>query len=45
MAVSLSRERVRRAEIGLDLLHRYYPDAVASKLGATGLALPEPVQN
>ena len=42
VAVALSRERVRRAEIGLDLLRRFYPDAVGSKLGATGLALPEP---
>jgi hypothetical protein len=42
VAVALSRERVRRAEIGLDMLRRFYPDAVGSKLGATGLALPEP---
>ena len=42
VAVSLSRERVRRAEIGLDFLRRFYPEAVGSKLGATGLAVPEP---
>jgi hypothetical protein len=41
VAVALSRERVRRARIGLDLLARYYPDAVQSKVGAPGLALPE----
>lgn len=45
VAVALSRERVRRAEIGLDMLHRFYPDAVGSKLGATGLALPEPADS
>jgi hypothetical protein len=40
--VALSRERVRRAEIGLTHLRRYYPDAVTSELGATGLAIPQP---
>ena len=39
-ALALSRERVRRAKIGLDLLARYYPDAAQSQLGAPGLALP-----
>jgi hypothetical protein len=39
-AIALGRERVRRARIGLDLLHRYYPDAVTSELAAEGLALP-----
>ena len=38
--IALSKERVRRAEIGLDLLHRYYPEATQSELGAAGLALP-----
>lgn len=38
--IALSRERVRRAEIGLDMLRRYYPDATQSELGAQGLALP-----
>jgi hypothetical protein len=28
--LALSRERVRRAEIGLGILHRYYPDSVPS---------------
>jgi len=39
-AIALSRERVRRARIGLDLLHRYSPDASASRLPAPGLAVP-----
>jgi hypothetical protein len=39
-AVALSRERVRRARIGLDLLHRYYPEAAGSGLPAPGLAVP-----
>jgi hypothetical protein len=41
-AIALGRERVRRARIGLDLLARYAPDAVASTLPAEGLAVPEP---
>ncbi len=39
-AISLTRERVRRAKIGLDLLQRYYPEATTSSPGAQGLALP-----
>jgi hypothetical protein len=38
--IALSRERVRRAEIGLDHLRRYYPEAVMSQRGASGLAVP-----
>jgi hypothetical protein len=38
--IALSRERVRRAEIGIDHLCRYYPDAITSELGAAGLAVP-----
>jgi hypothetical protein len=38
--VALSRERVRRARLGLELLGRELPEAVASELGAEGLALP-----
>ena len=38
--VALSRERVRRARLGLELLERESPDAVTSELGAAGLALP-----
>jgi hypothetical protein len=40
LAVQLGRARVRRAAIGPALLHRYYPDAVGSRPGAAGLALP-----
>jgi hypothetical protein len=40
VAVALSRERVRRAKIGMDILQRYYPEAVTSVPGAQGLALP-----
>ncbi len=39
-AVALSRERVRRASLGLDLLRRYAPDAIGSRLPAAGLAVP-----
>jgi hypothetical protein len=39
-AIALGRERVRRAQIGLDLLRRLAPDAKASDLPATGLAVP-----
>jgi hypothetical protein len=38
--VALGRERVRRAEIGLDHLRRYGPDAVVSETGAAGLGIP-----
>jgi len=40
VSLALSRERVRRAKIGLDLLARYYPDASQSQPGAPGLAIP-----
>ena len=39
--IALSRERVRRAEIGMDHLRRYYPEAITSELGAPGLATPQ----
>jgi len=39
-AIALTRERVRRAKIGLDLLKRYYPEATISLPGAQGLAVP-----
>ncbi|WP_199429383.1 U32 family peptidase [Qaidamihabitans albus] len=39
-AVSLGRERVRRAEIGLEMLARYAPEAVGSLLPADDLAVP-----
>jgi len=40
MVIALSRERVRRAEIGLAHLRRYSPDAITSELGAPGLGVP-----
>lgn len=40
MSALLSRERVRRARLGLDLLARYYPEAQQSEPGAQGLAFP-----
>jgi Peptidase family U32 len=39
--VALSRERVRRARLGLELLERELPEAATSELGAAGLALPD----
>jgi hypothetical protein len=41
-AIALSRERVRRARLGLDLLARSGYEPVMSELGAQGLALPMP---
>jgi hypothetical protein len=40
--VALSRERVRRAQLGLDLLARSGYEPLASELGANGLAVPVP---
>jgi hypothetical protein len=40
--LALSRERVRRARLGLELLARSLPDAVTSELGAAGLVVPQP---
>ncbi len=40
VSIALTRERVRRARLGLDLLQRYYPEATASLPGASGLAVP-----
>ncbi len=39
VAVSLSRERVRRAQLGLELLERHFPEASTSVLGAPGISL------
>ncbi|MGF6886930.1 hypothetical protein ABIA39_005419 [Nocardia sp. GAS34] len=44
-AVALGRERVRRARIGLDLLHRLDPDTTTSERAAKGLAVPVPAAN
>ncbi|WP_376797377.1 U32 family peptidase [Thermogemmatispora sp.] len=38
--VALTRERVRRASIGLELLQRYYPEATTSELRAPDLGVP-----
>lgn len=40
LAVKLVRERVRRAYLGLQMVRRYYPEAVTSRLGAAGLGIP-----
>src|SRR6476619_3751103 len=40
LTVDLSRERVRRARLGLELLERYAPHVVMSDIGAHDLALP-----
>ena len=42
-AVALSRERVRRARLGLELLQRSGYEPARSELGAAGLAVPTPV--
>jgi hypothetical protein len=39
--IALGRERVRRAQIGLEHLRRYYPEAVTSERGAPGLGVPK----
>jgi peptidase U32-like protein len=41
-AIALSRERVRRARLGLELLTRSGYDPPTSELGAAGLAVPRP---
>ena len=39
-AVALGRERVRRAEIGLSMLERYYPQAKTTERGADFAGIP-----
>ncbi len=39
-AVALVRERVHRAGVALEMLRRYYPDAVTSPRGAADLGIP-----
>jgi hypothetical protein len=39
-AIALGRERMRRAEIGLEMLSRYAPQAIGSMLPADDLAVP-----
>jgi len=41
-AIALSRERVRRARLGLELLARSGAEPICSELGAAGLAVPRP---
>lgn len=41
LAVNLCKERAHRAAIGMDLIRRYCPDAVMSKLGAADLGIPK----
>jgi Peptidase family U32 len=43
-AIALSRERVRRARLGLDLLARSGYEPTTSELGGEGLALPVPAR-
>ncbi|OLS40775.1 U32 family peptidase [Bacillus sp. MRMR6] len=38
--ISLCKERVRRAKIGMQMMERYYPEAVTSELGGKGLGIP-----
>jgi len=37
--MNLVKERVRRTEIGIEMIKRYYPEAVTSKLGAKDLEI------
>ena len=41
VSLGMTRERLRRARIVMDTINRYYPEAVMSKPGAEGLAIPE----
>jgi hypothetical protein len=41
VALSMSRERIRRARLVLDTIQRYTPEASMSKPGAAGLGVPE----
>jgi hypothetical protein len=40
IAIAQTRERVRRARLGLEILERHMPAAIASERGAEGLAIP-----
>lgn len=39
-AIRLTRERVRRAALGMEMIRRYYPEAVTSPTGAADLGVP-----
>lgn len=41
--LALSRERVRRAEIAMEIIARYCPEAVMSPLGAKDLGIPQSI--
>ena len=41
VALAMTRERLRRAQLVLDAIRRYQPEAVMSKPGAAGLGVPE----
>ena len=43
-AIAMSRERIHRAALVLDLIQRYFPDAVTSPRGAVDLGIPEVVK-
>ncbi|WP_338787024.1 U32 family peptidase [Metabacillus sp. FJAT-53654] len=38
--IALCKERVRRAQLGMQIIERYCPDAIMSKPGAEGLGIP-----
>lgn len=38
--ISLCRERVHRTLLGVQMIERYYPEAITSKPGAAGLGIP-----
>jgi len=38
--ILLCRERVHRALLGMQMIERYYPEAVTSRAGAAGLGIP-----
>jgi len=40
-AIAMSRERIHRAAVVLDLIRRYAPEATTSPRGAAGLGIPE----
>ena len=40
-AMAMSRERIRRGRIVMDMIQRYLPDAIMSERGAAGLGVPE----
>ncbi|MDM5340179.1 U32 family peptidase [Fictibacillus enclensis] len=41
-SIALSKERVRRAKLGLEMIKRYAPDLKVSEKGAEGIAVPLP---